>query len=67
MLIPPKDLTEKLKKEGDDPKEILKQVNHRVLWAKHQEQEKKKVEAKKEKERGEFHQNVSKTVHIILL
>jgi len=56
VLIPPKDLTEKLKKEAGDPKEVLKQVNNRVLWAKHQELEKKKVEEKKEKERGKTKQ-----------
>ena len=43
---------EKLRKESDNPKQILKLVNDRVLWAKHQELEKRKVEEKKEKERG---------------
>jgi len=56
VLIPPKDLSEQLQNAADDPKEVLKQVNHRVLWAKHQEQEKRKVEEKKEKERVAYAQ-----------
>lgn len=52
VLIPPKDLMQKLRIDSADPKEVLNQVQYRVLWAKHQEQEKKKEEDAKEKERG---------------
>lgn len=52
VMIPPKDLMSKLKKDSENPKEILKQVNYRVQWAKHQEQERKREEDAKEKERS---------------
>jgi len=54
VLIPPKDLMAKLKLESENPKEIVKLVQNRVLWAKHKEQEKRKEQEVKEKERGKF-------------
>lgn len=44
----------KLKLESENPKEIVKLVQNRVLWAKHKEQEKRKEQEVKEKERGKF-------------
>ena len=55
MLIPPKDLMQKLKIEGENPKDVLSKVQYRVLWVKHQEQEKKKEEDAKERERGVYY------------
>ncbi|XP_006010684.1 splicing factor 3A subunit 1 [Latimeria chalumnae] len=56
ILIPPKGLILKLKKEADNPKEVLDQVKYRVEWAKFQEREKKKEEEEKEKERVAYAQ-----------
>uniref|UniRef100_A0A0B7ASQ4 Splicing factor 3A subunit 1 n=1 Tax=Arion vulgaris TaxID=1028688 RepID=A0A0B7ASQ4_9EUPU len=56
ILIPPKNLKEKMKKEVNYPKEILDQVKYRVEWAKHQDREKKKEEEALEKERVAYAQ-----------
>ncbi|KAH9490718.1 splicing factor 3a, subunit 1 [Bulinus truncatus] len=56
ILIPPKNLKEKLNKEVNHPKEILDQVKYRVDWAKHQDREKKKEEEALEKERVAYAQ-----------
>ena len=51
ILIPPKDLLPKLRRESEGAKIILDQVKYRVEWAKFQEQERLKEEEEKEKER----------------
>ncbi|XP_014777948.1 splicing factor 3A subunit 1 [Octopus bimaculoides] len=51
ILIPPKDLGNKLKKESQVSKHILEQVKYRVEWAKYQERERRKEEDALEKER----------------
>ncbi|XP_030074457.1 splicing factor 3A subunit 1 [Microcaecilia unicolor] len=56
ILIPPKGLLAKLKKEAENPKEVLDQVRYRVEWAKFQERERKKEEEEKEKERVAYAQ-----------
>lgn len=56
ILIPPKNLKDKLNKEVNEPKEILDQVKYRVQWAKHQDKEKKKEEEALEKERVSYAQ-----------
>nr|XP_033811585.1 splicing factor 3A subunit 1 isoform X2 [Geotrypetes seraphini] len=56
ILIPPKGLLIKLKKEAENPKEVLDQVRYRVEWAKFQERERKKEEEEKEKERVAYAQ-----------
>uniref|UniRef100_A0A6J0U6T9 Splicing factor 3A subunit 1 isoform X1 n=1 Tax=Pogona vitticeps TaxID=103695 RepID=A0A6J0U6T9_9SAUR len=56
ILIPPKGLIIKLKKEAENPKEVLDQVCYRVEWAKFQERERKKEEEEKERERVAYAQ-----------
>uniref|UniRef100_A0A3Q1J7C0 Splicing factor 3A subunit 1 n=1 Tax=Anabas testudineus TaxID=64144 RepID=A0A3Q1J7C0_ANATE len=56
ILIPPKGLLTKLKKEADNPKEVMDQVRYRVEWAKFQERERKKEEEEREKERVAYAQ-----------
>ena len=56
ILIPPKGLLTKLKKEAENPREVLDQVCYRVEWAKFQERERKKEEEEKEKERVAYAQ-----------
>ncbi|TRY62231.1 hypothetical protein DNTS_024370 [Danionella cerebrum] len=56
VLIPPKGLLVKLKKEAENPKEVLDQVRYRVEWAKFQERERKKEEEEREKERVAYAQ-----------
>ncbi|KAJ1092562.1 hypothetical protein NDU88_005672 [Pleurodeles waltl] len=56
ILIPPKGLLAKLKKEAESPKDVLDQVRYRVEWAKFQERERKKEEEEKEKERVSYAQ-----------
>lgn len=56
ILIPPKGLFTKLKKEAENPREVLDQVCYRVEWAKFQERERKKEEEEKEKERVAYAQ-----------
>ena len=52
VLIPPKDLHEKLTEEGATRKVVMEQVSHRVEWEKHQERLRKKDEEERERERG---------------
>ncbi|XP_044131202.1 splicing factor 3A subunit 1 isoform X2 [Bufo gargarizans] len=56
ILIPPKGLHIKLKKEAENPTEVLDQVRYRVEWAKFQERERKKEEEEKERERVAYAQ-----------
>uniref|UniRef100_A0A8C5PGN1 Splicing factor 3A subunit 1 n=1 Tax=Leptobrachium leishanense TaxID=445787 RepID=A0A8C5PGN1_9ANUR len=56
ILIPPKSLFSKLKKEAEHPTEVLDQVRYRVEWAKFQERERKKEEEEKERERVAYAQ-----------
>ncbi|OCT98119.1 hypothetical protein XELAEV_18010347mg [Xenopus laevis] len=56
ILIPPKGLLTKLKKEAENPTDVLDQVRYRVEWAKFQEREKKKEEEEKERERVAYAQ-----------
>ncbi|KAL7986713.1 hypothetical protein Chor_012996 [Crotalus horridus] len=56
ILIPPKGLIIKLKKEAENPKEVLDQACYRVEWAKFQERERKKEEEEKERERVAYAQ-----------
>ncbi|KAF4109760.1 hypothetical protein G5714_009012 [Onychostoma macrolepis] len=56
VLIPPKGLLLKLKKEAENPREVLDQVRYRVEWAKFQERERKKEEEEREKERVAYAQ-----------
>lgn len=56
VLIPPKGLLIKLKKEAENPPDVLDQVRHRVEWAKFQERERKKEEEEREKERVAYAQ-----------
>ncbi|ESO92859.1 hypothetical protein LOTGIDRAFT_190371 [Lottia gigantea] len=51
ILIPPKNLREKLAKDCESYKTCLDQVKYRVEWAKHQDREKRKEEEAQEKER----------------
>ncbi|RVE68504.1 hypothetical protein OJAV_G00092180 [Oryzias javanicus] len=56
ILIPPKGLLAKLKREAENPKEVMDQVRYRVEWAKYQERERKKEEEEREKERVAYAQ-----------
>uniref|UniRef100_A0A672YQI5 Splicing factor 3a, subunit 1 n=1 Tax=Sphaeramia orbicularis TaxID=375764 RepID=A0A672YQI5_9TELE len=56
ILIPPKGLLNKLKKEAENPREVMDQVRYRVEWAKFQERERKKEEEEREKERVAYAQ-----------
>ncbi|XP_061907122.1 splicing factor 3A subunit 1 [Entelurus aequoreus] len=56
ILIPPKGLLAKLKKESENPKDVMDQVRYRVEWAKHQERERRKEEEEREKERVAYAQ-----------
>jgi len=56
VLIPPKGLLLKLKKEAENPRDVLDQVRYRVEWAKFQERERKKEEEEREKERVAYAQ-----------
>ncbi|XP_068594958.1 splicing factor 3A subunit 1 isoform X1 [Brachionichthys hirsutus] len=56
ILIPPKGLLAKLKREAENPREVLDQVRYRVEWAKFQERERKKEEEEREKERVAYAQ-----------
>ncbi|XP_017539492.1 splicing factor 3A subunit 1 [Pygocentrus nattereri] len=56
VLIPPKGLLQKLKREAENPREVLDQVRYRVEWAKFQERERKKEEEEREKERVAYAQ-----------
>lgn len=54
VLIPPKDLPNKLQKECDNPKPMMEKVQYRVLWEKHQELKRKKEQEKRERERAAY-------------
>ncbi|KAJ8379484.1 hypothetical protein SKAU_G00002620 [Synaphobranchus kaupii] len=56
ILIPPKGLLLKLKREAENPRDVLDQVRYRVEWAKFQERERKKEEEEREKERVAYAQ-----------
>lgn len=56
ILIPPKGLLTKLKREAEHPREVMDQVRYRVEWAKFQERERKKEEEEREKERVAYAQ-----------
>lgn len=56
ILIPPKDLINKLKQEADTPKLVLDQVKYRVEWTKHQEAIKRREEEEAERERVQYAQ-----------
>ncbi|CAL9708530.1 unnamed protein product [Knipowitschia caucasica] len=56
ILIPPKGLLNKMKKEAENAKEVMDQVKYRVEWAKYQERERKKEEEEREKERVAYAQ-----------
>eukprot|EP00057_Strongylocentrotus_purpuratus_P034401 XP_795042.3 PREDICTED: splicing factor 3A subunit 1 [Strongylocentrotus purpuratus] len=56
VLIPPKDLHEKLTEEGATRKVVMEQVSHRVEWEKHQERLRKKDEEERERERVNYSQ-----------
>eukprot|EP00062_Callorhinchus_milii_P016718 gi/632968315/ref/XP_007900459.1/ PREDICTED: splicing factor 3A subunit 1 [Callorhinchus milii] len=56
ILIPPKGLILKLKREAENPKEVLDQVRYRVEWAKFQERERRKEEEERERERVAYAQ-----------
>ncbi|XP_070565002.1 splicing factor 3A subunit 1-like [Ptychodera flava] len=56
VLIPPKDLMNKLKDDAENPKHILDQVKHRVDWAKHEERLRKKEAEERERERVAYAQ-----------
>lgn len=56
ILIPPKNLKEKLTKESMSYREILEEVRYRVEWLKFQERERKKEEDALERERVAYAQ-----------
>ncbi|GIY86621.1 splicing factor 3A subunit 1 [Caerostris extrusa] len=56
VLIPPKDLIGKLKKECDNPKVVLEQVRYRVEWTRQQEAIKRREEEEAERERVQYAQ-----------
>ncbi|KAG7273787.1 hypothetical protein CRUP_012805 [Coryphaenoides rupestris] len=56
ILIPPKGLLQKMKREAENPREVMDQVRYRVEWAKYQERERKKEEEEREKERVAYAQ-----------
>ncbi|CAL8085497.1 unnamed protein product [Calicophoron daubneyi] len=51
ILIPPKDITEKLDEELSHPKRLLDDVKYRVEWHKYQERQRKREEEAAERER----------------
>lgn len=56
ILIPPKGLLQKLKREAENTRDVMDQVRYRVEWAKFQERERKKEEEEREKERVAYAQ-----------
>ncbi|CAF0750721.1 unnamed protein product [Didymodactylos carnosus] len=56
VLIPPKDLMNKLKAEVDHPQKVMDDVNYRVEWVRHQVREKAREEEAFEKERAAYSQ-----------
>ncbi len=51
VLIPPKDIVRRLKKEVQETKATLEGVRYRVEWEKHQRKIREREEAEAEKER----------------
>ena len=56
ILLPPKDIVEKMQKEIENPFSILKDVAYRVEWEKAQQKEKQKEEEFAERERVAYAQ-----------
>jgi splicing factor 3A subunit 1 len=56
VLLPPRDIVEKLKKEIENPYNILKDLAYRVEWEKIQQREKAKLDELAEKERVAYAQ-----------
>jgi len=56
VLIPPKDLKDKLNFEADNRAHVLEQVSYRVAWLEHQEAARRKQEEALEKERVSYAQ-----------
>ncbi|XP_054713401.1 splicing factor 3A subunit 1-like [Uloborus diversus] len=56
ILIPPKDLMSKLRKESDSAKVVLEQVRYRVEWTRQQEAIKRREEEEAERERVQYAQ-----------
>jgi splicing factor 3A subunit 1 len=56
VLIPPKDLQNKLNFEADNRAHVLEQVSYRVAWLEHQEAARRKQEEALEKERVSYAQ-----------
>ncbi|KAH3810266.1 hypothetical protein DPMN_138656, partial [Dreissena polymorpha] len=56
ILIPPKDLQEKLKRECEEYQTVLEQVKYRVDWARYQEMQRRKEEEALERERVAYTQ-----------
>lgn len=56
ILLPPKDLVQKLQKEIENPFQILNDVQYRVEWQKIQQREKAKIDELVEKERVAYAQ-----------
>ncbi|XP_064080523.1 splicing factor 3A subunit 1-like [Macrobrachium nipponense] len=54
VLIPPKDLMKRLTEEAQSPQAVMKQVNQRVEWERHQAAVRKKEEEDAERERLEY-------------
>ena len=56
VLIPPKDLQNKLNFEADNRAHVLEQVSYRVAWLEHQEAARRKQEEALERERVSYAQ-----------
>merc|ERR1719350_887872 len=56
VLIPPKDLQNKLNFEADDKESVMEQVQYRVAWLEHQEAARRKQEEALERERVSYAQ-----------
>lgn len=56
VLLPPSDLTKKLRESTDEPFKVMDFVQHRVDWAKYQDRERRKEEEERERERVAFAQ-----------
>lgn len=56
VLIPPKDLMQRLELEEADEKLVLDDVDYRVRWIKHEEQKRRRIEEEAERERVSYAQ-----------
>ncbi|XP_072045442.1 splicing factor 3A subunit 1-like [Amphiura filiformis] len=54
VLIPPKDLANRLQKASDNNRSVMDKVQYRVQWEKHQEMQRKKEEEQRAKERAAY-------------